>query len=64
MLYLFYLFLVSTLSISVPHILVAEDDDAGGEVAEDADDEEQRVKYGERYQSLQVDMTGAWSRII
>ena len=49
--------------LSRPHILVAEDDDAGSEVAEDTNDEEEGVKYGERYESLQVDMTGAWPRI-
>ena len=57
--------LASLLFVSIlPHILVAEDDDAGGEVAEDANEEEERVKYGERYESLQVDVTGAWGRII
>ena len=46
-------------SLSLPHILVAEDDNTGSEVSEDANNEEESVKYGEGYESLQVNMTGA-----
>ena len=48
-----------SLSLALPHILVAKDDDAGSEVAKDANNEEESVKYGEGYESLQVNMTGA-----
>ena len=51
-------------SLSLPHILVAEDDNTGSEVSEDANNEEESVKYGEGYESLQVNMTGAWDKII
>lgn len=53
-----------SLSLSLPHILVAEDDNTGSEVSEDANNEEESVKYGEGYESLQVNMTGAWDKII
>ena len=46
-------------SLALPHILVAKDDDAGSEVAKDANNEEESVKYGEGYESLQVNVTGA-----
>ena len=46
--WLLLLLLLFFVVIALPHILVAKDDNAGSEVAKDANDEEQRVKYGER----------------
>ena len=61
---LFLLLFPLARSLALPHILVAKDDDAGSEVAKDANNEEESVKYGEGYESLQVNMTGAWDKII
>ena len=39
---------------ALPHILVAEDDDASGEVSKDTNNEEESVEYGDGNQSLHV----------
>ena len=45
-----------------PHVLVTENDDAGREVAEDSNNQEESVEDSEGNQSLQIDLECAWNR--
>ena len=56
----FYIHDCPLLSLSLPHILVAEDDNACWEITENSNNEEDTVEYSERDEGLQIDLKGAW----